>query len=363
MEFLHNMTSNENNLSSTTVPIPSPNGLTVQQILHVIYGILAFIAIFGNGLVFTIIATYRRGRMIRSGTNLLIASMAIMDMMTGITIYAMPTFVVPAKSYPYPKDALSCNIFCHIIASEYLLFYFGFGSVLTVTAIAVERWIAISRPFSYRKIVTTKRVKIYIVILWILCLFLSIDVMLQNEYVANSTIPCQFNSFARHQPGKSIFLALEIIRLFFPVLLTLICYADIARRTLFSSKVDALDQNSNRKMSIRRKSKRKVTIMSAIAALAFISCWLPNEIYFTLTAFNQTAYDLTTTRITKSLIILSSCLSPFIYSATNEEYRKGLNSLLRPIHLIDTAGCQCTIQYSVQISRTESSINNIAVLN
>ncbi|RDD42807.1 Growth hormone secretagogue receptor type 1 [Trichoplax sp. H2] len=356
MEYLYDRTANRSNLSSEAPQILLRNGLTIRQILHIIYGILAFVSILGNSLVFAIITTHRRGKMLQSSNNLLIASMAMMDMMTGITIYATPTFVFPAETYPYPKNPSACEAFCRIIASEYLLFYFGFGSVITVTAIAVERWIAIAKPLSYRKIMTTKRVKIFISILWVFCLFISVDVMIQIKYESNNTIPCQRYDFATRQPGTTIFLLLEVVRLFFPVLLTLVCYADIARRILCPSKVNTLNLTSNRVIGIRYKSKRKVTIMSATAALAFISCWLPNEIYFSLTALNQTIYDQTTIRITKSLIILSSCLSPFIYSATNEEYRKGLRSLLSPLWNSISTICRFRYQNPFPGSKSKSMV-------
>lgn len=357
MEYLHNQSSNTSKVPNVTV-ISSAQDLPINQILHIIYGILGFIAIIGNCLVFAIIVTYRRGKMLRSSTSLLIASMAIMDMMTGIIVFITPTFVIPAKDYPFPKNIINLDLFCRIIDSEYLLFYFGFGSVLTVTAIAIERWLAIARPFHYKKIVTTKRIKYFIGILWFLCLFIPVDIILQTEYDGNSSGRCRWNQFAKHQPGVTIFLLLEILRLFLPILITLICYADIARRVLYPNKIYTLTQATSRKTSIRHRTKRKVTIMAATAALVFILCWLPNEIYFTLSALNRAAYDITTIRMTKTLIILSSSLSPLIYSATNEEYRKGLRSLLALIRFIITNGCTYYDPYALQPSRSDSSVKS-----
>lgn len=357
MTYLHNQSNNISKSANVTF-IPSSQDLFINQILHVVYGILAFIAIIGNSLVFAIIITYRRGKMLRSSTSLLIASMATMDMMTGTVIYIMPTFVISVKIYSYPIGATSLEIFCRVIASEYLLFYFGFGSVLTVTAIAIERWLAISRPFYYKKNVTTKRIKIFIGILWFLCIFIPIDVILQTEYNSNTSSPCQWNQFAMHQPGTTTFLLLEILRLFLPILITLVCYTDIARRVLYPNKINTLAHASRRKTTVQHRTKRKVTIMAATSALVFILCWLPNEIYFTLMALNRSAYDIKTIRITKTLIILSSSLSPFIYSATNEEYRKGLRSLLASIRFFIAYNFLCSNRYTLQTSRSDTSVRS-----
>ncbi|EDV21033.1 uncharacterized protein TRIADDRAFT_60382 [Trichoplax adhaerens] len=309
----------------------------VKRFMHILYGVLASLAILGNFMVCFVIVTTKNGRMMKSGLNLLILSMAVMDAATGIMMFAVPSFVVPAANYTYPKNKVSGTIFCRVFASQYAIFYFGFGSVFTITAIAIERWIAVARPYTYRNIVTIKRTKRFLVGLWVFNTVISIDILLQRDYVSNEQPPCKWNSFIRHPPGIYLFIVMEILRLFLPFIIIIACYIDIIRRIITAIPgLSVAKSNRNRApaMSIvgrnpsSIRARRRVTIMVAISALAFMICWLPNELYFTLYALNAISYNIDVIRFTKTLIVGSSCLSPLIYSAANEDYRRGIWSLV-----------------------------------
>ncbi|RDD39617.1 Mu-type opioid receptor [Trichoplax sp. H2] len=309
----------------------------VKRFMHILYGVLASLAILGNFMVCFVIVTTKNGRMMKSGLNLLILSMAMMDAATGIMMFVVPSFVVPAADYTYPSNNISGTIFCRVFASQYAIFYFGFGSVFTITAIAIERWIAVARPYTYRNIVTIKRTKRFLVGLWVFNTVISIDILLQRDYDSNEQPPCKWNSFIRHPPGQYLFIVMEILRLFLPFIIIIACYIDIIRRIITAIPgLSVAKANWNRASSmlviVRNPSsiraRRRVTIMVAISALAFMICWLPNEFYFTLYVLNVIPYNIDVIRFTKTLIVVSSCLSPLIYSATNEDYRQGIWALV-----------------------------------
>ena len=311
----------------------------VKRFMHIFYGVLASIAILGNGIVCIVILTRKKGKMMKSSLNLLILSMAIMDTMTGILMFVVPSFVIPVADYVYPKNQIAGSMFCRIIASQYAIFYFGFGSVFTITAIAIERWIAIAKPYIYRHFVTVKRTKLFVACLWIVNIGIPLDIIFQIDFIKNQQPPCKWNSFVRKPPGVYLFVMLEIIRLYLPVVIILSCYIDITRRvintspTILVAQAKSASSNVSHSQPARRatntvNARRKVTIMVAASALAFIICWLPNEMYFTLYALNIISYNINIIRTTKTLIVTSSCLSPFIYAATNDDYRKGIISLI-----------------------------------
>lgn len=329
----------------------------VKHVMHILYGVLASLSITGNTLVCTVILTTRNGRMLKSGLNLLILSMATMDAMTGVVMFVIPSFIVPAADYSYPATNVSGILFCRIIATQYIFFFFGFGSVFTITAIAIERWIAIARPYTYRKIVTVKRTKIFLVCLWIFNIVTPIDIVFQMDFKIHTQPPCQWNNFVRQSPGIYFFVTLEFLRIFVPIIIIIVCYVDVTRRMICTRPGLRGRKSFPRPLITRRSTnslntRRKVTIMVAVSALAFIMCWLPNELYFTLYALNAISYNIDIIRTTKTLIVTSSCLSPFIYTVTNEEYRQGILKLLNL--------CQTT---KLPMSKTNSARNVIAPLD
>ncbi|RDD42808.1 Somatostatin receptor type 4 [Trichoplax sp. H2] len=302
----------------------------VKRFMHILYCVLATTAIIGNALVCIVILTIKNGKMLKSGLNLLILSMAIMDTMTGIVMFIVPSFAIPASDYIYPTGNVTGMLFCRIIATQYIFFFFGFGSVFTITAIAIERWVAIARPYTYRKIITLKRTKIFLTGLWTINILIPLDIVFQMDFIGNEQPPCKWNNFVRERPGIYFFTILEMIRMFIPVIVIIGCYTDIAKRIIYAAPRPKIHQSFPRPFASRRSTnsintRRKVTIMVAISALGFITCWLPNELYYTLYAFNVVkSINVDITRTTKTLIVTSSCLSPLIYTAANDDYRKGI---------------------------------------
>ncbi|RDD39096.1 Galanin receptor type 2 [Trichoplax sp. H2] len=281
--------------------------------LRMVYIIICFFSFFGNCLVCVIIFTIKRIHLLSA--EVFILSLAITDMFTSIVVIFLPGLIISEKSYPYPIRSVM-PFFCSIVSSQYLLFYFGFISLYTVTAISLERWFAIAFPSRYRYLFSLKNVQIAVLFIWLLGLLLPIDNLFKQVPSENGTF-CRWTFlFNDINIDRMIFIIVEIIRVFLPAFITLFCYADIARR-IWSASAYQSQESSNR----NSKFRKRVTIMVCVSAITFLLCWLPNEIYFTLVTFGLTRVESVAHRSTKSLIILSSCLNPIIYVVTNSKYR------------------------------------------
>ncbi|EDV19398.1 uncharacterized protein TRIADDRAFT_6910, partial [Trichoplax adhaerens] len=108
-----------------------------------------------------------------------------------------------------------------------------------------------------------------------------------------------------------------ITRVFLPAAIIILIYCDCARRIWSTTVLRQSSIRSNRDVKIRKR----VTLMVCTSAIVFLMCWLPNEIYFTLINFGLARLESVGHRSAKTLIILNSCLNPFIYFATNSKYR------------------------------------------
>ena len=88
-------------------------------------------------------------------------------MFPGAFIVGTPGYIVNLDSFPAPHG-LGGELFCRLISTQYFVFIFGKVSVLTIVALALERWYAVVKPISYKLRFMRKRIYIYILVIWLL---------------------------------------------------------------------------------------------------------------------------------------------------------------------------------------------------
>lgn len=115
--------------------------------------IMQVFAIFGNTLLFLVI--YRRPRL-RTRTNIFILNLAAADL--GVAITCMPFSVVTCLKRKWIFGDVLCNL------NGFFNIVFGMGSLLTLTAISIEKYCAILKPLY--KIISRRRAIIMLLITW-----------------------------------------------------------------------------------------------------------------------------------------------------------------------------------------------------
>ncbi|EDV25628.1 uncharacterized protein TRIADDRAFT_55924 [Trichoplax adhaerens] len=299
---------------------------TSNPAINIIYAVIGSSAIIGNVFVIALNVIHRP--MLRQIPNKFVVSLAASDAISGVIIFIMPGYALPVDRYFYPKDIFIGSFFCSLIDSSVLFFTSGFISVYTIAIISLERWYAVSRPFLYKRIFTKNRARFCIACIWLFVPITLIDGILQKRFVPNLFPPCQwFSLFGDDITSANIvFMIIESVRIFLPVIITMISFADVARRMS-----DGRDIKLSVSNSMRVLIRRRFTTMLCIAAIALILCWLPNEIYFTLVQLRVVKYEPIVHAITKTLIVINCCINPIIYAATNSIYRQGMIRLLHRI--------------------------------
>ena len=132
--------------------------------------VLTVITTLGNGLVvWTIINPANRDRL-RTPTNLLIASLALTDFLTGLV--GMPLVILEA--YGLPHNFIGC------------LSMLGFGFILRIASmlgfliLTVERFVAIAFPFKYESFMSPQSIRIMIAAQWFFSLIYAVVVVAVN---------------------------------------------------------------------------------------------------------------------------------------------------------------------------------------
>ena len=197
-------------------------------------------------------------------------------MFPGAFIVETPGYIVNLDSFPAPHG-LGGELFCRLISTQYFVFIFGKVSVLTIVALALERWYSVVKPISYKLKFMRKRIYIYILVIWLLSAITNGSTPLKAQLDKKS----QHCTWSNISYPKEIFIpCYTTLTFFIPIIITWISFLHVSRIL----KTSLAERDSER----FRRTRKKLTQMCALVAGLLTICWLPNQIFYTLSAFDIT---------------------------------------------------------------------------
>ncbi|OWF47241.1 D(2) dopamine receptor-like [Mizuhopecten yessoensis] len=130
-----------------------------------------FFTVFGNVLV--VMSVYRE-RSLRTATNYFICSLAVADIMVAVMV--MPLAVYMEVVQMWLLSAPLCDAW---VASDVMACT---ASILNLTAISVDRFIAVTQPIKYAKHKNSKRVFVTLALCWIISVAIAAPIALGVNY-------------------------------------------------------------------------------------------------------------------------------------------------------------------------------------
>ena len=212
------------------------------------------------------------------------------------------------------------ELFCRMVFSQYFVYAMSKVSVFTVTVMSLERWYSIVRPFQYRANFNMKRIYTYLVFIWLLGLG-SVGFVPFGRVFIPSTNQCVWSWAPFHR---------EVLIALFP-LLTFFTPTLIACLTLLHIYVDLKRSRFRQTGKRNATTKRKLLRMCSIVVFLFFFCWLPNQLYYALAAYNITTLETSFHYFTIVLAMSNSSLNPWVYCFANREIKTGIMSLFSPV--------------------------------
>lgn len=284
------------------------------EALAVLLVIMSLGTIIGNILVLLSIWTQPS---LQRPTYVPIGSLALADLLAGI--FAMPSYLIK-------KSPIELGSFESVICDTFRFSYFvsGYASIVSLTVISIERMVAVRFPLKYHVIISSRRLRISLVIAWI-------DVLLVS---AIPFIPLEGGrgGNCHYRPVGWWSLMVIICNVFAPFLFILICYIDIystVRRQI--RKI----QNQNNISSLRRhKRETKGTMTVTIVLGLFILSWFPSCLYYFLREICPTCFPRKFANegifnsLVKLLTFAGSFWNPLIYCWRSLEFRSAFLRIL-----------------------------------
>lgn len=281
----------------------------------VLNALFAITAVFVNGFVFYVIR--RSENLKRSPSNILLCGLAFSDMVIGLI--CQTSFVL----YKACELFMLKDLFCYF---RLIVSCFGWicagVSLLTISSIIVDRFLALRLHLRYNTFVTSKRVYRLVIIIWIFCIFL---------------VSLRF--FFRSDNHWTL---IPLVLLINALVLTLISYANIFRivKQHHTQIIDLQNSMNRRNFPSNDKTetfknniyliryKRTAATMVYVLAV-FLICYLP----FLCTMFAEAslgyvtqvkiAYDYAST-----IVFISSSINPVLYCCRIREIRNAITNTI-----------------------------------
>ncbi|MEE6472235.1 hypothetical protein FKM82_009543, partial [Ascaphus truei] len=279
------------------------------------------VGIIGNTITILII---RRNKDMKTTTNLYLSSMAVSDM---IILLCLPFDLYRIWRFkPWIFGGFMCK-FLNFISEGC-----SYSTILHVTALSIERYLAICFPLKAKVFITKKRVKIVIGFLWIFALVSAgpFYFLVRIEPVHNFT-NSSATSWECTTPTSDLLTVMFWVTtayFFFPVFCLNILYGFIGRK-LWKSRDKIRGPNA----ANREKCHKQTVRILAVVVLAFVICWLPfhiGRIIFVNTDYEMINFSQYFNVVAMQLFYLSASINPILYNLISKKYRTAAYKLLRP---------------------------------
>ena len=265
-------------------------------------------AFLGN---FVIIKALENVSSLHLPSKRLLQSLASSDLCVGLI--TQPLYIYSTFAPPWPADSEGC--FYTLTYSGFPLRVTGFAfcqvSLLTTTAISVDRLLALFAGIRYRKVATLTRVHVFIVFSWLFALIIGL-----SSYFYTLRV--------------TIFLSIAIALLC--VVTSTICYMKIYLKLRnHHAKVQFQQQESAGKGIPINVARYRKTVFNAVwVQSTLLVCYLPYGILTVKSIFTRVDVKSDPAwHATLCLVFLNSSLNPFLYCWKMREVRQAVKTLTR----------------------------------
>ncbi|XP_071814443.1 somatostatin receptor type 2-like [Apostichopus japonicus] len=331
--------------------------------------VIAVIGILGNGAFIFLIWKVPS---MRNNMNIILLNLAVADVLylfVGTSEKFVNTLSSPVADDKYFFGKIAQ---CWIIYP--LLLVTSFTSLLLVSLLSVERYLAICRPLVHIKISGRRRTLCYVTLVW---LSSSIITASMSPSYNNFIITCivwpndiayenypAISGLCYSEDNTWLFVN-EIVQtfpFFVALILNVVCIVKIILK-LYGRLPSSVPTMDDAMATHQRKSANAATRMLLVNGIAFFIFATPyhlvNVIQFFEIIFPSWSPDIDVLKyIFLSMLYINSAINPYIYGMTNPFYRKAYSQILcRMSSLVVTKSKTASSSLSMQSQATVDTTN------
>ena len=316
---------------SGNVTTPSPIVYSFWEQVHSGFLILVILAaLFGNGFVCMAVYKVRR---LQKVSNYYLVSLAISDILFALLSIPFRTYFEINTEWSLGEHACKLWIFMDFLCNT--------ASILNLSLISVDRYIALSQSLRYLAIATISRCRLGIATVWLF----SLTVASFSMHTWSSDGAFQYHKLCV-KSDKLYYTVTTVLCIIIPLIVLIVLYCLVFKIAIQqrikimqneytnpsysedSQQLRPRTYSSPRKFAIRELKATKTLI---IVVGAFLVCWLPLFVLVIMQQYvphyvnnnmSQETQEILGLLFLYSLPQFNSCLNPYIYACHNSEFRK-----------------------------------------
>ncbi|NXA46311.1 NMUR2 protein, partial [Nothocercus julius] len=297
--------------------------------MALVYSLIFIVGVVGNFLVCLVIIKHRN---MKTPTNYYLFSLAVSDLL--VLLFGMPLEVYEMWSnYPFLFGPVGCYFKTALFETV------CFASILSVTTVSVERYVAILHPFRAKLESTRKRALRTIVVLWVLSVLFALPntsthgIMLQ--YFPNGTLVPGSATCTVVRPMWIYNCIVQITSFLFYVLpmgVISVLYYLMGLRLKGDKSLEVEEMAVN----VQKPSRKSVTKMLFVLVMVFAICWAPfhiDRLFFSFVVewTEPLANIFNLIHVVSGVFFyLSSAVNPIIYNLLSQRFRMAFLCVISP---------------------------------
>ncbi|XP_044763002.1 prolactin-releasing peptide receptor-like [Coccinella septempunctata] len=295
----------------------------VQVVFLLVYTSIFVLGIFGNVLVCYVVI---KNKAMQTVTNLFITNLALSDIL--LCIFAVPFTPI----YTFLGKWIFGSLICHLLT--FVQSISVYISTLTLTSIAIDRYLVIIYPFHPRMKLTT--CIIIIVTIWIFAILVTLPYGYYTKHVVGNATKGGTKYYCEeswpNEGIRKIFGGITSTMQFaIPFLVMAYCYICVSVKLNDRAKSKPGSKTSKKEEADRERKRRTNRMLIAMVAIFLIS-WMPlntvNVIFDFYTEIDEWEYSLFIFFLVHAIAMSSTCYNPFLYAWLNENFRKEFKLVL-----------------------------------
>nr|BAO48191.1 kappa opioid receptor [Carassius auratus] len=280
----------------------------IIPIITAVYSVVFVVALVGNCLVMYVVIRYTK---MKTATNIYIFNLAAAD--------ALVTTTMPFQSTDYlmnswPFGEVVCKVF---ISIDY---YNMFTSILTLTMMSVDRYVAVCHPVKALDFRTPMKAKLINILIWVLSSAAGIPAMvLGSTQTNNGTTECALQFPDPYLYWDTLMkICVFIFGFVAPLLIITVCYTLMVLRL---KSVRLLSGSRKKDRNLRR-----ITRLVLVVVAVFVVCWTPIHIFILVKALSPGVPETTAVMgayfFCVALGYTNSSLNPILYAFLDENFKR-----------------------------------------
>ncbi|XP_076980562.1 melanopsin [Tamandua tetradactyla] len=310
-----------------TVDVPSHAHYTLGTVILLV----GLTGMLGN---LTVIYTFCRSRSLRTPANMFIINLAVSDLFMSVT--QAPIFFTSSlyKQWIFGETGCEFYAFCGAL--------FGITSMITLMAISLDRYLAITHPLATVGMVSKRRAALVLLGVWLYALAWSLPPFFGwSAYVPEGLLTsCSWDYMSFTPSVRAYTMLLFCFVFFLPLLVIVYCYVCIfkAIRETGGALRNFGTGNGASELPRRRRQLQgewKTAKIMLLVTLLFVLSWAPYSTV-ALVAFAGYAHVLTPYMNSVPAVIAkaSAIHNPIVYAITHPKYRMAIAQHLPALGLL-----------------------------